>query len=253
MRKRHLITRLVVSTIALSPVSIGQAGAQTPTTSSLQLSAASALALLPTVWPGESTSSPTARRSEASQRTLTVAPTKVTVDHWPGPIVSATPDRVEPAAANEINAGPPRSYPGELESLARAVATRVPVDSAALAAMWQRTDPVRMRVVLTALTQVGAPYRYGGNDPNGFDCSGLTSYAWAAAGIKIPRTSSDQIAASRITDIESLKPGDLLWRPGHIGLALGIDDLMVNATQTGKPVEVKRWGRLVQAGSPIAA
>ena len=144
----------------------------------------------------------------------------------------------------------PTTYASALNALAVAVAARTGADAAGLSAVWQRTGTVRMTVVLTALAQVGTPYRYGGNAPGGFDCSGLTSYSWAAAGVRIPRTSTDQIAAVSPLPATALQPGDLVWRPGHIGMAIGIDDLMVNATQTGKPVEVKRWGRVVRTGSP---
>lgn len=144
----------------------------------------------------------------------------------------------------------PTTYASALNALAVAVAERTGADGAGLSAVWQRTGTVRMTVVLTALAQVGTPYRYGGNAPGGFDCSGLTSYSWAAAGVRIPRTSTDQIAAVIPLPATALQPGDLVWRPGHIGMVIGIDDLMVNATQTGKPVEVKRWGRVVRTGSP---
>ena len=105
--------------------------------------------------------------------------------------------------------------------------------------------------MLTALAQVGTAYRYGGNTPAGFDCSGLTSYSWASFGVRLPRTSTLQIEQAYPRELGQLRAGDLLWRPGHIGMSLGVPDIMVNATQTGRPVEVKRWGRVVRVGSPL--
>lgn len=169
------------------------------------------------------------------------------VPRWTAEVV----DSRSSSASVPDTSGQPKTYASALDVLAVAVAARTGVDAAGLSVVWQRTGTVRMTVVLTALAQVGTPYRYGGNAPGGFDCSGLTSYSWAAAGVRIPRTSTDQIAAVVPLPATALQPGDLVWRPGHIGMAIGIDDLMVNATQTGKPVEVKRWGRVVRTGSPL--
>lgn len=138
-----------------------------------------------------------------------------------------------------------------LAELATRVAERVKVDENRLLEVWRATDVRRLKVLLSALAQVGTMYRYGGNKPGGFDCSGLTSFAWASVGVKLPRISTDQISAVPAISVDQIRPGDLLWRPGHIGMAIGVDDLMVNATQTGRPVEVKRWGRVVRLGSPL--
>ena len=143
------------------------------------------------------------------------------------------------------------SYVPQLRSLADEINRIIPVDPDELIVTWTTTDPRRLKVILTALSHVGTPYRYGGNQPGGFDCSGLTSYVWGTVGIRIPRTSGSQIAATTPRTIPELEPGDLLWRPGHIGMSIGYEDVMVNATQTGKPVEVKRAGRIVRAGSPL--
>ncbi len=162
-----------------------------------------------------------------------------------GPSSSST-ERVTAAAATTDS-----TYSAQLHVLADEIDRTVSIDHDALLQSWNTTDPRRLKVVLTALSLVGTPYRYGGNSPGGFDCSGLTSYAWGAVGLRIPRTSGSQIAATTPRTMSELQPGDLLWRPGHIGMSIGYDDLMVNATQTGKPVEVKRAGRIVRAGSPV--
>lgn len=154
---------------------------------------------------------------------------------------------------DQTDAATPAGVPLEpLGVLAAEIASTVRVDPEALLAAWRTTSPQRLRVMLTALAQVGTAYRYGGNTPAGFDCSGLTSYSWASVGVRLPRTSTLQIEQVLPRELSQLRAGDLLWRPGHIGMSLGVPDIMVNATQTGRPVEVKRWGRVVRVGSPIA-
>jgi len=82
----------------------------------------------------------------------------------------------------------------------------------------------RADVVSAALSQVGTPYRYGGNAPGrGLDCSGLTHYAYAVAGVPIPRSSQDQKASSWPVTAMGLRPGDLVFfgdggNVSHVGL-----------------------------------
>ena len=62
---------------------------------------------------------------------------------------------------------------------------------------WAAADHRHQVAVLAALVQLGAPYRSYSSHPSvGFDCSGLTSWAWRRAGVTIPRSSGDQIAAA---------------------------------------------------------
>ncbi len=147
---------------------------------------------------------------------------------------------------------PTGRYSSALRLVAQSVAGRLKGAKAAdLEAVWLRTDDRRMTVILTALAQVGTSYRYTGNQPGGFDCSGLTSYSWAKAGVKIPRVSADQINAFANKAQPDLMVGDLLYRPGHIGLYLGLSDYMVHSPQTGKWVEVRTWGKVTRFASPL--
>ena len=155
------------------------------------------------------------------------------------------------AAISALPADPGDRYVASLRSLASMVEARTKVSSAALLKVWMVTDQARMRTILVAMAQVGTAYRYTGNQPGGFDCSGLTSYAWGRSGIKIPRVSGDQIAASAPRTMDQLLPGDLWYRPGHIGLYLGAGDASVHSPQTGKLVEVKKMGRTTRLGSPV--
>ncbi|MGY1728117.1 C40 family peptidase [Geodermatophilus sp. SYSU D01062] len=92
----------------------------------------------------------------------------------------------------------------------------------------------------TALAQVGDRYVYGATGPDSFDCSGLTSYAYKAAGISIPRTSKAQSTFGTPVAKADLKPGDLVffYSPvSHVGMYIG-NGQMVHASTAGKPVAV---------------
>jgi cell wall-associated NlpC family hydrolase len=92
----------------------------------------------------------------------------------------------------------------------------------------------------TALAQVGDPYVYGATGPNSFDCSGLTSYAYKASGVSIPRTSKAQSTFGTAVAKSDLKPGDLVffYSPvSHVGMYIG-NGQMVHASTAGKPVAV---------------
>jgi cell wall-associated NlpC family hydrolase len=106
--------------------------------------------------------------------------------------------------------------------------------------------PRALAVVATARKELGVPYRWGGSSPQtGFDCSGLTQWAYAKAGIQIPRTSEQQILASNghPVDRKHLIPGDLVFFRDsggdvhHVGISLGGDKFLA-APHTGDVVKV---------------
>jgi cell wall-associated NlpC family hydrolase len=111
---------------------------------------------------------------------------------------------------------------------------------------WVRAGPAARAAVRWALGQLGDPYRWGAEGPNSFDCSGLTSSAYWAAGVGIPRVSVAQWGAGPHPDVPALLPGDLVFygddarNPAtihHVGLYIG-NGLMVHAPHTGAVVQI---------------
>jgi len=105
---------------------------------------------------------------------------------------------------------------------------------------------VAAAAVRAALAQVGKPYRWGATGPATFDCSGLTRFAYTAAGLTLPRTSGQQWSAGRHLEVAELRPGDLVfWAHDpadpstihHVGMYVG-QGLMVHAPHTGALVRV---------------
>ena len=140
--------------------------------------------------------------------------------------------------------------------LAAVVAARVTTATGPqLDAAWAATTPVRLRVVLTALAQIGIRYAWAQASPaDGFDCSGLVLYAWASVGTALPHQSEDQIAAMRPVTAAQLQPGDITHQPNHVTIYLGAGRAVVEAEQTGVPVKVDDWSATVQRfGSPLPA
>ena len=95
-------------------------------------------------------------------------------------------------------------------------------------------------VLEAALAQVGDPYVWGGSGPDGFDCSGLTSYAYAAAGVALPHSSRAQSGMGTPVSRSELQPGDLVFFGSpvyHVGIYVG-NGRMVHARTFNQPVAV---------------
>lgn len=97
----------------------------------------------------------------------------------------------------------------------------------------------------TALSLRGVPYRNGGADPSGFDCSGLVHYVFAQHGVSIPREARRQFQVGQQVAPTSLEPGDLVFfttvAPGasHVGIVVG-GDQFVHAPSDNGVVRVDR-------------
>lgn len=97
----------------------------------------------------------------------------------------------------------------------------------------------------TALALRGAPYRDGGVDPAGFDCSGFVTYVFAQHGLAVPRTVSEQYQAGRPVRPDQLEPGDLVFfttvthGASHVGIAIGGEEF-VHAPSGRGEVRVER-------------
>jgi cell wall-associated NlpC family hydrolase len=100
-------------------------------------------------------------------------------------------------------------------------------------------DVVSGIAVAAALTRRGLPYVWGATGPRTFDCSGLMLWAWAQAGITIPRTSLAQ-SKLPLVPLDKLEPGDLVtyYSPvSHVGMYVG-NGLVVHASMPGVPIRV---------------
>ncbi|MEO7773553.1 MAG: C40 family peptidase [Steroidobacteraceae bacterium] len=104
--------------------------------------------------------------------------------------------------------------------------------------------PQGARIAGVALTQIGEPYRYGGDSPEGFDCSGLALFVHARAGVSIPRTAELQQRAAHAVKKVDMQAGDLVFfsiakrrRVDHVGVYIG-DGKFVHAPRAGSVVSI---------------
>ncbi|MBN9607959.1 MAG: hypothetical protein BGO26_06315 [Actinobacteria bacterium 69-20] len=100
-------------------------------------------------------------------------------------------------------------------------------------------SPAGQVAVAAALSKLGARYVWGASGPNLFDCSGLTSWAWAQAGVSIPRTSRDQSTMTTVP-LDQLRPGDLVtyYSPvSHVAMYIG-NGKVVQASTESMPVYI---------------
>jgi peptidoglycan DL-endopeptidase CwlO len=112
--------------------------------------------------------------------------------------------------------------------------------------------------VAEARKQLGKPYLYGGAGPGSFDCSGLTAWAWRAAGVSLSHSAYTQWFETTRVPINAVQPGDLLFFGDdgvesihHDALYIGNGE-MIEASQTGTPIRIRGWRSvdLVGAGRP---
>jgi cell wall-associated NlpC family hydrolase len=167
--------------------------------------------------------------------------------------ISATSDTVEPSI-NQL-AGEALAALGQYEAsldratlqayvelrgeVARRSAYTLGYSATDVVVAWSNADFDHQRAVLNALTQLGVPYRSMASVPGeGFDCSGLTSFAWRSAGTELFRSSGDQIRHAATRTRDDAVAGDLVYYPGHVMMYLGVGDAIVHAITHGRDVEL---------------
>ncbi len=107
---------------------------------------------------------------------------------------------------------------------------------------------VRRRVIRTATSLLGAPYRFGGTTPAGFDCTGYIAYVFRnAAGMNLPRRSVDQVRSGEAITPVAMQPGDLVYfriereKSLHVGIYLG-EGRFIHAPSTNGAVNTQSLG-----------
>jgi cell wall-associated NlpC family hydrolase len=114
------------------------------------------------------------------------------------------------------------------------------------------------QIVQEARKYLGTPYRYGGNNPAGFDCSGLVEYSHKKQGISVPRSTHTQLKQARRVSKNKLQPGDLVFfrlqgkKVSHVGIYAGNNEF-IHSPSTGKKVSYARldnpyWEKHLIAG-----
>jgi cell wall-associated NlpC family hydrolase len=108
---------------------------------------------------------------------------------------------------------------------------------------WNTRHTVGLKAVAVARKQIGKPYRYGGNGPASFDCSGLVQYVYKKAGVRLPRTADAQHAhVKRHVKFTDLATGDLVYfyGDGHTGIVSKVTGgkvYMIHAAHTGTRIK----------------
>jgi len=134
----------------------------------------------------------------------------------------------------------------ELEEQAAHQAQTAWLDSGILKDISGRASEAGKAAVDYATTQIGKPYEWGAEGPKSYDCSGLTSQAWASAGKPIPRTSQEQWKQLKHVDVKDMRPGDLIIYfddASHVAMYLG-DGAIVHAPRPGRTVTIAGAGSM---------
>ena len=218
-----LIVSLMGATSASAAPLPSDASVATVDVASLKAEARAALSTAPAV-------------TVAADASWTVEQTDMVVTPAPEPEPEPEPVRA-PAAASRTAERTSISADTQTESTESTseVAAEAPVEAAA---------PVPASASGSAILDVagryvGVPYVSGGTTPDGFDCSGFTSYVYAQVGINLPRTSGAQGSVGTKVSRDQAQPGDLIWTPGHIAIYAG-DNMMIDAPRPGKSVQFRQ-------------
>jgi len=132
------------------------------------------------------------------------------------------------------------SYVRGVMSKMGAYAVSNPAQAQAMAPTGGDVSNIRNRIVQTAMGYLGTPYVWGGKTPNGFDCSGLTSYVYKQFGVNLPAWSNHQSAFGTRTNISYARPGDLVgWnKGGHVAIYIG-NGKILHSPRPGQKVQIR--------------
>ncbi len=103
------------------------------------------------------------------------------------------------------------------------------------------TPAIGEKAAKTAVSMIGRPYKFKGDSPEGFDCSGLVQYSYVSAGLGVPHGTDALRRVAKPVALNSVQKGDLLFfnergkKASHVGIFLG-GSLFVHATSTGGKV-----------------
>ncbi len=151
-----------------------------------------------------------------------------------------TADTVAPSA----EAATRDRYVSARDAIATEVAGRLGIEPSRMIEAWANADFAHQTALMAAMSQLGVRYRRNTSAPGvGFDCSGLTAYAWSVAGTEIAHQSRSQIRSASPRTIDTAQAGDLVYYPGHVSIYLGVDKAIVHSPFTGRTVEVSVIGK----------
>ncbi|BBC34362.1 Glycoside hydrolase [Streptomyces graminofaciens] len=134
----------------------------------------------------------------------------------------------------------------QLEEDAAQQAQNTWLDSGVLDEIDSKASAQGKQAVKFATDQIGKPYEWGAEGPKTYDCSGLTSQAWLAAGVAIPRTSQEQWRQLKHIDVADMRPGDLIIYnsdASHVAMYIG-DGAIVHAPRPGRTVTIAGAGSM---------
>lgn len=139
-------------------------------------------------------------------------------------------------------------FSAHVADIARQAAMFLGVDVRLMQQAWLDADLVHQRALINGLTQLGVPYKNNAAIENvAFDCSGLVAFAWGKAGIELARGSSAQFARATLVKVEEAQPGDLIWRPGHISMYLGVPSAILQTPYSGRSVELQKMNERISS------
>jgi cell wall-associated NlpC family hydrolase len=168
-----------------------------------------------------------------------LVPTVLTVQATDAATATAAPSGT-PAATPP---GTPSVLPSGTPALTPTGTSTEAVTAASKRSAWSRRHETGLKAVAAARKQIGKPYRYGGDGPSSFDCSGLVQYVYRKAGVSLPRTADAQHDhVKRHVKLADVATGDLVYfyGDGHTGIVSKVKGgkvYMIHAAHTGTRIK----------------